>query len=66
MISVPTDNRLWESVEKTLWQLDRRGIILPLPDVIIGCCALRLNAVILTHDEHFKYIQNVRYTNRID
>src|SRR6266581_4000920 len=39
MINVPTDNRLWDDVERTLWTLDRRGNILPLTDVVIACCA---------------------------
>src|SRR3954471_1176786 len=33
MVNVPTDNRLWLDVEQTLWDLDRRGVILPLTDV---------------------------------
>ncbi len=66
MIYVSTDNRLWDNVEKTLWQLDRQGIILPLPDVVIGCCAMRIGAVVLTHDDHFYQIPGVRATDRID
>ena len=66
MISVPSDNRLWDVVQRTLWQLDRKGIILPLPDVIIACCALRVGAVVLSHDGHFDLIPGVRVTGRID
>ena len=65
MINVPTDNRLWTSVEETLWQLDRQGTILPLPDVIVACCAMRLNAVVLTYDDHFSSIPKLRTTNRL-
>ncbi len=66
MISVPTDNRLWQNVEQTLWELDRSGIVLPLPDVVISCCARRVGAVILTLDGHFNQIPDVRTTDRID
>lgn len=66
MINVQTDNRLWDSVGKMLWQLDRQGIVLPLTDVVIACCALRIGAVVLTHDDHFNQIPGVRSTNRID
>ena len=59
MINVPTDHRIWEAVGKMLWQLDRQGIVLPLTDVVIACCALRIGAVILTHDEHFQLIPGV-------
>lgn len=66
MINVPTDNRLWDNVGKTLWQLDRQGIVLPLTDVVIACCAMRIGAVVLTHDDHFDQIPGVRATDRID
>lgn len=38
MINVPTDNRLWESVEQTAWELDRKGTVLPLTDLVIAVC----------------------------
>src|SRR3954470_19950370 len=50
MINVPTDNRLWIEVEKMAWALDRQGNILPLTDIVIACCALRIGAVVLTFD----------------
>jgi predicted nucleic acid-binding protein len=60
MIGVPTDEQLWDSVAETLWQLDRTGLTLPLPDVVIACCALRIDAAVLTTDVHFGYIPGVR------
>ena len=66
MIYIPTDNRLWESVERTLWQLDRRGAILPVPDVIVGCCALRIEATVLTYDGHFHQIPGLRVAERLE
>jgi predicted nucleic acid-binding protein len=66
MINVPTDNRLWSEVEETLWNLDRRGIVLPLPDVVIACCARRIGALILTYDRHFIEIPGVRTIDRLD
>lgn len=66
MINVPTDNRLWSEVEETLWQLDRRGIALPLTDVVIASCAQRIGAVVLTFDSHFNQIPNVRTIDRLD
>ena len=65
MLYVPTDNALWTEAERTLWELDRKGIVLPLTDVVIACCARRIGAVILTHDEHFQKIPGVRATDRI-
>lgn len=66
MINVPTDNRLWSEAEQTLWQLDRQGIVLPLTDAVIACCARRIGAIVLTHDHHFDQIPGVRATDRFD
>jgi predicted nucleic acid-binding protein len=66
MINIPTDNRLWDEVESTLWKLDRQGCVLPLTDVVIACCAIRIGAVVLTFDHHFDEIPGVRAVNRLD
>lgn len=66
MINVPTDNRLWEQAEQTLWELDRQGVVLPLTDVVIACCAQRIGAVVLTLDKHFNLIPGVRATRQLE
>ena len=66
MINVPTDDRLWEAVEATAWKLDRSGVILPLTDLVIACCAQRIGAVVLTFDQHFSQIPGVRAVSRLD
>jgi len=66
MLNVPTDNRLYEQVEQMLWELDRKGVTLPLTDVIIACSALRIGAVVLTFDHHFSEIPSLRTTDRLD
>lgn len=66
MIYVPTDNKLWDSVEAMLWKLDRQGITLPLTDVVIACCAQRVGASVLTLDNHFYDIPDVRVIDRLD
>ena len=65
MLYVPTDNRLWLEVETLAWQMDRRGKILPLQDLVIACCARRNNAVVLTFDGHFSEIPGIVATERI-
>lgn len=65
MLYVPMDNSLWEAVEGTLWDLDRKGTTLPLQDVVIGCCALRIDAVVLTLDGRFRLIPGVTATDRL-
>ena len=66
MMNIPTDNRLWDTVEATAWQLDRDGIILPLTDLVIACCARRVGAVVLTFDNHFLHIPDCRAVSRLD
>lgn len=66
MINVPTDNRIWEDAEAMLWQLDRSGVILPLPDLVIAACAKRIGAVVLTYDKHFQHIPGVRAVSQLE
>jgi len=56
MVYVPTDNAVWNEVEKLLWQMDRAGLQIPLPDAVIACCAQRIGAAVLTFDRHFRDI----------
>ena len=64
MLNVQTDNRLWSQVEQTLWELDRKGVVLPLTDVVIACCAKRVGAVVLTLDKHFQDIPGTVVINQ--
>jgi predicted nucleic acid-binding protein len=66
MNNVPTDNRLWQNVERLAWELDRQGVVLPLTDLVIACCAQRIGAVVLTFDRHFCEIPGVRSVDRLD
>ncbi len=59
MINVPTDHRLWNETLSLAWMLDRRGIFLPLTDVLIACCAKRVGAAVLTLDQHFYQIPDL-------
>lgn len=66
MINVPTDARLWQNAEQKLWELDRQGVVLPLTDVVIACCAIRVGALVLTFDRHFHEIPGVRSSDHLD
>lgn len=65
LLNVPTDDRLWEQAEQTLWDLDRAGTIIPLTDAVIACCAQRIGAVVLTYDHRFNLIPAVRVTDNL-
>ena len=60
MVYVPTDNAIWSDVEKLLWQMDRAGLQIPLPDAVIACCAQRIGAAVLTFDRHFREIPGLQ------
>jgi len=38
------------------WDLDRRGDMIPLPDILIGVTALEHDAAVLTFDRHYRKI----------
>ena len=46
----------WQRVARLAWELDRRGEVLPLTDLIIGVTALEHGACVLTFDRHFQKI----------
>lgn len=66
MINVPADNRLWEEAETMLWQMDRRGDMIPLTDAVVACCAIRVGATVLTFDHHFRMIDNLQVVERLE
>lgn len=66
MLYIPTDNAIWEDVEKLLWQLDRSGLQIPLPDAVIACCAQRIGAAVLTFDHHFRQIPGLQVISNPD
>jgi predicted nucleic acid-binding protein len=51
---VPTDRDLWGQVAGAAWDLDRRGRVLPLSDIVIGSCAVRAGAALVSSDPHFR------------
>lgn len=59
LIHVNTDHRVWRDTEELAWRLDRAGKILPLTDLMIGVCALRAGAAVVTQDNHFSMIPDL-------
>jgi predicted nucleic acid-binding protein len=56
MTACPLDDRLWCDAADLAWGLDRRGIVLPVPDLAIASCALRAGAVVVSRDPHFRQV----------
>jgi len=42
------------------------GVVLPLTDVVIACCARRIGAIVLTFDHHFTDMPGIRATDRLE
>jgi predicted nucleic acid-binding protein len=53
MIYIPTHNRVWERAYRTAWELDRRGVVMQLTDILIAVCAAEADAAVLTLDSDF-------------
>lgn len=60
MINVPSDNNLWSEATDLAWNMDRNGIVIPGPDLVIAASALRLGATVMTSDAHFSKIEGLR------
>lgn len=56
MINVPTDKRRWMEASELGWRMDRQGIMIPGPDLVIAACALRAGAAVMTSDAHFSRV----------
>lgn len=65
MLYLPTDKALWQEAEDLLRNLDREGSPIPLSDAVIGCCARRVNAVVLTLDHHFTFVPGIEAVSKI-
>ena len=66
MQNVITDDKLWEEACELGWQVTRKGNNMPAQDIIIAACALRVDAVVLTHDGHFDHIPGLRVLHSLD
>src|SRR5262245_17075255 len=59
LLYVPTLNNIWETAEEILWSCGRTGRTLPLTDAVIGACAIKAGAAVLTRDRHFEWIDGL-------
>lgn len=50
----------WIKTGETLYNLKKKGISLPLTDVLISTIAIRHDASVLTLDKHFKSIDKIK------
>lgn len=50
----------WITTGEMLYNLKKKGITVPLTDVLISAIAIRYNASVLTLDKHFKSIGKIK------
>ena len=62
---IATGISVWERTGQLAWALDRKGIVLPVSDLLIAACALHVNAAVLTLDAHFQEIQGLRVVDAL-
>ncbi|HMP76951.1 MAG TPA: PIN domain-containing protein [Kiritimatiellia bacterium] len=60
MIDVPTSNHLLYEATELAWALDRKEILLSVPDLLIAQVARQLGATLITKDSVFAKIPGVR------
>jgi predicted nucleic acid-binding protein len=65
MLYLATGNSAWERAAQLAWSLDRRGVVLPAPDLLIAACALQADAAVLTADAHFQAIPGLRVIDHL-
>jgi predicted nucleic acid-binding protein len=66
MIYLQATNQTWERATQLAWALDRKGIVLPSPDLFIAACALQSGATVLTRDAHFRQVPGLDVRDRLD
>jgi predicted nucleic acid-binding protein len=59
MVNVPSDNRLWQTATDLAWNMDRKGLVIPGPDLVIAASAMRLGATVMTSDAHFSQVEGL-------
>jgi predicted nucleic acid-binding protein len=62
MIECPLDHHQVSDAAELAWRLDRKGTVLPIPDVLIASCALRAGAAVATTDPYFRLVPGLRVT----
>lgn len=63
---IKSTSQVWEQAAQLSWDLNRKGLVLPSPDLFIAACALQTKAIVLTHDAHFQKVPGLKVINQLD
>jgi predicted nucleic acid-binding protein len=58
--TLPLTPAVWRRALDMGWQLDRKGCVLPLTDLLIAACALQHGATLVSSDRHFTRIPELK------
>jgi len=47
------------------WRLDRNGTVLPLTEVSIAACSMRIGAKLITTDDHFSKVSGLSIIHQV-
>lgn len=53
---IPLSSSTLKNASDMAWSLDRKGIVLPVTDLLIAACALQARSELITTDSHFSLI----------
>jgi predicted nucleic acid-binding protein len=65
MIYIQATSQIWERANLLAWAMDRKGVVLPSPDLFIATCALQTGAAVLTRDNHFRLVPGLEVFDRL-
>lgn len=57
---VPFNTALMNDVNQNAWELDRKGIVLPISDLIISACVKYCDAWLVTLDNDFSRVPGIK------
>lgn len=63
---LPAGRSVWDQATQLAWSLDRQGIVLPAPDLLIAACALQAKATVLTSDAHYQLIPGLKVLQSLE
>ena len=66
LLEVPCDTAVWNRTAELAWRLDRDGKVLSVSDLVIGACALQVNAQVITTNTNLHHIAGLKCVTGID
>jgi predicted nucleic acid-binding protein len=63
---IPADARLWFEVSRLAWELGRSGKWPPVTDLVIAVAALRVGAIVISPDRHFRDVPGLMVYESLD